>query len=243
MKKPVSKLFDLDIDEISVVDRGANQHSLIAFSKSLEQADPSEESMSESIAVFSETGDPVDVDSLEDGDVVYDADGTALVYEVEDDFDYEDYDEPALVGKSLSSAVLEEFSKEVETAQEEARIAKAWAEQEHDARVTEAFISKAADYNLPVAPEVFGPILKAMAETLDEEELDILDNIFNSVGDALYQEVGYMGGGSNSNILDQVDALANEFVGKSDYSHAEATTAMFEANPEAYDAYLSEMGR
>lgn len=259
MKKPVSKLFDLDIDEVSVVDRGANQHSLIAFSKSLEQADPSEGRMSETIAVFSETGEPVDVDLLEDGDVVFDAEGTPLMYEEEDDFDDADYDEPALVGKSLSNAVLEEFSKavtdrdreqviakamaEVEEAQEEARIAKAWAEQEHDARVTEAFISKAEEYNLPVAPEVLGPILKAMAETLDEEELDVLDNIFNSVGDALYEEVGYVGGGSNSSILDQVDALASELVGKSDASQEAAITAMFEANPEAYDAYIAEMGR
>ena len=257
MKKPVSKLFDLEIDEVSVVDRGANQHSLIAFSKSLTEADAPEESMSETIAVFSETGDPVDVDSLKAGDVVYDAEGNAYEYEI-DEVEVE-VEEPAEVGKSLSESILEEFSKavtdrdreqviakamkQVEQAQEEARVAKEWAQKEHDARVTEAFISKAAEYNLPVAPEVFGPILKALAETLSEEQLDVLDNIFNSVGDALYNEVGYVGGGSNSSVLDQVDALAAEYVGKSGSSREQALTAMFEANPSAYDAYIAEMGR
>lgn len=256
MKKPISALFDLEIDEVSVVDRGANQHSLIAFSKSLtNEADTPEESMSETIAVFSETGDPVDVDSLKDGDVVFDAEGNAYEYEVEAEVEVD----AETVGKSLSDSILEEFSKavtdrdreqviakamkQVELAQEEARVAKEWAEKEHDARVTEAFISKAAEYNLPVAPEVFGPILKALAETLDAEQLDVLDNIFNSVGDALYNEVGYVGGGSNSSVLDQVDALAAEYVGKSGSSREQALTAMFEANPSAYDAYISEMGR
>ena len=262
MKKPISKLFDLEIDEVSVVDRGANQHSLIAFSKSLNTEENNlEESMSETIAVFSETGEPVDLDSLKDGDVVFDAEGNAYAYEIDPEEDDEDADdrELASVGKSLSDSILEEFSKavsdrdreaviakamkQVEIAQEEARIAKAWAEQEHDARVTEAFVSKAAEYNLPVAPEVFGPILKALAETLSEEQLDVLDNIFNSVGDSLYNEVGYVGGGSNSSVLDEVDALAAEYVGKSDLSREAATTAMFEANPAAYDAYIAEMGR
>lgn len=262
MKKSVSKLMDLDIDEVSLVDRGANQHSLVAFSKSLTEADSSEESMSDTIAVFSETGTPVDVDSLNDGDVVFDAEGNAYEFQIdpeEDDEAAEAELELAGVGKSLSASILEEFSKavtekdreaviakamdEVSKAQEIAKQAIAYAEAERDARMTDAFISKAAEYNLPVAPEVFGPILKAMAETLSEEQLDVLDNVFNAVGDALYNEIGFVGESSNSSVLDQVNALAGEFVGKSDMSQAQALTAMFEANPAAYDAYISEMGR
>lgn len=254
---------DLDIDEVSLVDRGANQHSLVAFSKSLTEADSSEESMSDTIAVFSETGEPVDVDSLNDGDVVFDADGNALEFQIDLDEDDEAYYEADAelvgVGKSLSDSILEEFSKavtekdretviakamsEVSKAQAIAEQAMAYAEAEHDARMTDAFISKAAEYNLPVSPDVFGPILKSLAEALDEDELEVLDSIFNSVGDALYNEIGYVGESSNSSVLDQVNALASEFVGKSDSSHAQALTAMFEANPSAYDAYISETGR
>ena len=253
---------DLDIDEVSLVDRGANQHSLVAFSKSLTQAEPSEESMSETIAVFSETGDPVDVDSLNDGDVVYDADGTAYEFQLDPEEDDEAEEaEVALagVGKSLSASILEDFSKavtekdreaviakamnEVSKAQEIAKQAIAYAEAEHDARMTEVFISKAAEYNLPVSPEVFGPILKSLAEALSEDQLEVLDNVFNAVGDALYNEIGYVGESSNSSVLDQVNALAGEYVGKSDVSHAQAMVALLESNPSAYDAYISETGR
>lgn len=384
MSRPVSKLIDLDIDEVSVVDRGANQHSLIAFSKSLQPggAEHPEVSMPpEDVLVFDETGEEVAVDELEHGDTVFDAEGNEYVF-VEDELDEDEEigkagaplaltrgsrmqrgaakvrafrDRPtsrwspggemssgsrmglraqiagrdaagrmgqrymtsdarkgatvsgytfgsdgsvtgvemgrtlnrglvardaaivaggaaALGGaayggkkardryaKSLGESVIEELSKavtdsdrdaiiakaldEVEIAKAEAAEAMAWAEAEHDARVTEAFISKAAEYNLPVAPAVFGPILKAMAEVLTEEQLDILDDIFTSVGDALYEEIGYVGESSNSSVLDQVNAYADQYVGKSDFSREQMTTAFLEANPAAYDAYLAEMGR
>lgn len=311
MKKSVSKLVDLDIDEVSLVDRSANQHSLVSFSKSLASGvvtNP-EESMSADFAVFNDAGEQIDADELEPGDVVYDETGEQLVIvEADDDEVGKAATDVALrasgmaraggktpswmsrnrrklligagagagvgavggagyalsrrgdeVGKSLSASILEDFSKavterdreeiiakamdEVSKAQEIASEALAYAESEHDARMEEAFISKAAEYNLPVSPEVFGPILKSLAYALEDEELEILDAIFNAVGDALYNEIGYVGESSNSSVLDQVDALAGEYVGKSDLSHAQAVTAMFEANPSAYDAYISEIGR
>jgi len=294
MSRPISKLIDLDIDEVSVVDRGANQHSLIAFSKSLsnEGTETLEESMPEDVLVFNEAGQEVEVEALEHGDTVFDGEGNEYVF-VEDGaegfeaFDDEFDDEVGkaygtymqdvygaagdefLTGgaavanepiyKSLGDSVIEELSKavsdserdeviakalnEVEIFKAEAEEARAWAEAEHDARVTEAFISKAEEYNLPVAPTVFGPILKAVAEVLDEEQLDILDEILSAVGDALYEEIGYIGESSNSSVLDQVNAMVGETVGKSDFSSEQMTTAMFEANPAAYDAYLAEIGR
>ena len=335
MSRPVNKLIDLDIDEVSVVDRGANQHSLIAFSKSLQSggAELSEESMPDDVLVFDEAGQEVFVEELEHGDTVFDSEGNEYVFVDEDESDLAEVGKafaagpagiqrlgaelvhvpgagrsyrastgarragerarraagmgkdkvagmPAAArygaaagaglgagygaskwsgGKSLGDSVIEELSKavtdadrdeviakaldEVEIYKAQAEEAMAWAAQEHDARVEEAFISKAAEYNLPVAAEVLGPILKSIAEVLDEEQLDILDEIFNAVGDALYEELGYVGESSNSSVMDQVEHLANEYVGKSDFSHAQMTTAMFEANPAAYDAYLSEMGR
>jgi hypothetical protein len=331
MKKSVSKLVDLDIDEVSLVDRSANQHSLVSFSKSLaagEDVNP-EDSMSADFPVFNEEGEEVDSDTLEHGDVVYAEDGTELVMVADDEDEvgkafavntagsavrssrdlvhvpgraktfpttnarrraqqrgkqvgeaararvdaapaWAKYGATAAAAggagyaggsfkKSLSDSILEDFSKavterdreeiiakamdEVSKAQEIAAEALAYAESEHDARMEEAFISKAAEYNLPVSPEVFGPILKSLAYALDEDQLEILDAIFNAVGDALYNEIGYVGDTSNSSVLDQVDALAGEYVGKSDMSHAQAVTAMFEANPSAYDAYISENGR
>lgn len=161
------------------------------------------------------------------------------------------------VDKSLGDAVLEQLSKAVTEADREAVIAgamdeveiakaEAYAAQEalaimQDDRITEAFIAKAAEYNLPVAPEVFGPILKAAAEVLDDEELEILDHVLSAASDAIFDEVGYAGGASNS-VFDQVHGLAAEMVTKSagDFTVEQASTAMFAANPQAYDAYMAE---
>lgn len=336
MSRPVKKLFDLDIDEVSVVDRAANQHSIIAFSKSVEGDNTPLEGSMPDLAVFEETGEEVDVDTLEHGDVVYDENGNEFVF-VEDEADEDDGVEKAglkeagewlgrtssaagkkakgvgraarrrytnlgyegasaggparftrapnwrnigvdsaiggggaaVVGggayaanqkmkKSLGDQVLEELSKAVTEKDREQIIAKmadeveiakaaaaeAWqyAEQESDIRIEQEFISKAATYNLPVSPEVLGPILKAMAEVLDESELQVIDDLFNAVGDTLYNEIGYVGESSNSSVIDAVDAYANELVGKSDLTHAQAMVAMLEANPAAYDAYISEKG-
>jgi hypothetical protein len=163
------------------------------------------------------------------------------------------------LSKSAGDVVLEALSKAVSDDERDAIISKALSdvevykaateelaealEAEQDLRVPEAFISKAAEYNLPVSPQVLGPILKAVAEVLDDEQLDILDALFESVGDALYNEVGYVGDTDNVSVLNQVDAMADELVGKADVSKAQAMVAMFEANPAAYEAYLAENGR
>lgn len=304
MSRPVKKLFDIEIDEVSVVDRAANQHSLIAFSKAVGD-DQLEESMPD-LAIYDETDEQVDVDDLQHGDVVYDEQGNEYVFvedgaddddEVEDEVGKADLirtarimgkrrgrqatgwmrDNPgktlaggvatgALAGggtgyalkKSLGESVLEELSKAVTEKDREEIIAKAmdeieiakaaaqeaweYAESERDIRIESEFISKAATYNLPVSPDVLGPILKSMAEVLTDEQLDIVDELFNSVGDALYNEIGYVGESSNSSVINAVDAYANELVGKSDLTHEQAMVAMLEANPAAYDAYISEKG-
>jgi len=331
MNQNVKRLFDIEIDEVSVVDRPANQHGLIAFAKN-------DDSVDETPALFDETGEEVPAEILEHGDVVFDAEGNEYVY-VEDEVDSDDDVEkgmftgfaekfaaskagqkvlPHLVngaekagtsyrgamtseagqslargtkrttgwmkenpGKSLALAatgggaagyalskaemsdhmslgdsVLEELSKAVTERDREEIIAKAMDEVEiakaqaaeayeyaaaiEDARIEDAFISKAAEYNLPVAPEVFGPILKSIAEALTDEELELVDELFSAIGDALYNEIGYVGDTDNVSVLDTVNGLASEFVGKADVSYEQAFTAMFESNPSAYDAYLAE---
>ena len=303
MRKPVSKLMDLDIDEVSLVDRGANQHSLVAFSKSLDEASTMEDSMSVDVAVYSETGEEVDVDTLEHGDTVFDAEGNTYVVVDEDDDTEDDevgkavnmanagryarvmgkrrarqagdmavkYGPAALAGaaagaagtaalkKSFQDEILEDFSKaitdrdreqivikmadEVAKAHQVAEEALAWAEAEHEARLEEAYIAKAAEYNLPIAAEELGPILKAMAEVLSPDQLDAVDRLLGSVSDTFYNEIGYVGGGSNSSVIDQVNALAGDMVTKSGGSREQVFTDMLANDPSLYDAYISEMGR
>lgn len=105
----VKRLHDLEIDEISLVDRGANQHATVAIAKRYEESN---------MAVFDSEGVEVYQHELEDGDVVYAEDGTELVFVVEDGdgtsadldegYEYEAAEqgyEPELVGKAASPAM------------------------------------------------------------------------------------------------------------------------------------------
>lgn len=294
------RLFDMEIDEISLVDNGANQHASIVISKAL---DSEEAPMSVSPDVlYDAEGDLVEYD-LEDGDVVYDDEGNEYVFVVEnededeqtsqesdeDEGEYE-YAEPqyeygkseefkpgvpkkkkgkkgvpseegeeVTTSKSLGDIVLEELSKAanedqrsevIAKAMHEVEIAKAAAEEawervakQEDAMLTDAFISKAAEYNLPVDPVEFGQILKAASTVLSSQQLDTLDQLFSSVGDVLYDEIGYVGDTDNASVLDVVNGYVGELIGKADASPEQLQAAIFENNPDAYDAYLQENWR
>lgn len=315
------KLRDMDIDEISLVDRAANQHASILFSKALNQEDEMPDN--DELYLYDEDGQPVDTESLEFGDVVYDQNGAEMVIVPEDGPDevYAEDLEPELVGKAMTpnrkndlimrasfaplnaarhvgqnapaygagagglavgygtgkhrgrkkaekaqveksfgELLVEELSKsdrderdlqlaatlgdEIEKAQARADQAVAYAAQLEDERITEAFISKAAEYNLPVDPTDLGLILKAAATVLTDDQLDLLDQLFEAIGDDIYNEIGAVGDTDNSDVLSQVDQFAAELVGKSEggLSMAEASTMLFEQNPAAYEEYLRENG-
>ena len=170
------------------------------------------------------------------------------------------YDDRVEASKSLGDALLEHLSKadadertqilahsmaeEIEKAQAQADEAMMYAEQLQDERITEAFISKAAEYNLPVDPTDLGLILKSAAAVLTDEQLDTLDQLFTSIGEFLYSEVGVLGDNDNVDVMSQVDAYTDELVGKSadGLSGAEAQVMLLATNPEMYDMYLSENG-
>lgn len=334
MGRPARRLFDLEIDEVSAVDRPANQHGLISISKSLGTDNTPEEG---GMTIYDEKGVEVFEDELEFGQTVYDEDNNPLVYvPVEQAETDDEATEPVLAGvgkavrfgdprkvagaakrgyqremaegsgnrakagaravrsgfrqapgslaaagggaalagagaagagyeatrKSLGDEILEQFSKAVTDADREAIIAKALGRIEateaenaelrksfdelEDQRITEAFVSKAADYDLPVHPEVLGPILKAMVEVLDDDQLDVVDRLFTSAG-VVYKEAGYTGGALNGGIVDEVAGMAAELVGKSAgaLTMEQAAVAVYENSPEAYDEYLRDttMGR
>lgn len=286
MTRKVREIQDLVIDEISLVDKGANQHATVTIAKS---ADGEKESYMD---IYDEQGNPLDPDALEIGDVVYDASGDA--YQVDDDAGEEGYDEeeaeenerelasvgkssafatnttkrPAAprreVGKSYSQGLREELSKALtdrdrddviskafdtlEFLAQDAQIAKAAAEQERDIRLTQEYVEIAKAYELPgIDAQDLGGVLKRVAEALSYEDCEVIGKALAFAADAseqLYSEIGSIGGGDNSDILSQVDAFAQTQVGKSaGQTHEDATTAIFAANPDAYDEYLSERSK
>jgi hypothetical protein len=66
MPRVGKRLHDLQIDEISLVDRPANQHGVVAIAKRAEEAP---------MTYYDADGYEVDENAIEVGDVVYDADG------------------------------------------------------------------------------------------------------------------------------------------------------------------------
>lgn len=266
MPRPKNHLTDMDIDEISTVDKAANQYSRFVIAKRA----PEEEEMPK---LYNQEGQPLDEDQLEFGDIVYDDTGAAYEYVEDEDAEPqpEDKDEPvpelAGVGKSaffekqapkpgsFSASVMEELSKafsdndrdavivkalgrveELEKAQQEsAQIAKS----ERDLRLTREYISKAAEYNLPIPSDQLGPVLYRMAETMSFEDCSVIAKCLETAGEILFEERGYTGGGDNSDVYSQVEAHAYDTFGKAEnFDSVSAINTVFDQNPDAYDEYL-----
>lgn len=110
MSKRVSRLLGLEIDEVSLVDRPANQHGLVTITKRDE--DPVDE-------IYDAEGNLLDPENLQPGDVFYAVDESGELaefeavpadqdddFQVPDDLSQEEYeDELAGVGKSAASAI------------------------------------------------------------------------------------------------------------------------------------------
>lgn len=105
----------------------------------------------------------------------------------------------------------------------------------------QGWLEVAKGYEVPAAEEEVAAILSKAASVMSPQELDTLDRIFKSAGEQVfYDESGVAGYTAESEIMDQVNATVREIVGKADITPEQATTALFESNPGAYDAYLSE---
>ena len=261
MPKQRYRLSDMEYDEISLVDKGANQDSLVTIAKRATE----EENMPD---LFFQDGSVVNQEALEEGDVVYDADGNAYEYTTE--VEEAEEKEPELVGKSaffaekpkkepvtktaktFGSELREELSKAFSDNDRDAVITKAFdqidkmqtmiekqaeiAKSERDLRLTREYISKAAEYNLPVDADELGPVLYRMAETMSYEDCAVINKCLSASGEMLFTEVGYQGGGDNQDVMSAVERHAVE-IGKS--ADADTITGIFDQNPAAYDEYLA----
>lgn len=256
MPKPATRLRDMEIDEVSVVDKGAAADALIAIAKRATQE-------VEMPSYTYEDGTVVTEDMLEEGDIVFDENGNAFEYVLEDDdfdaeqmeFEYDEELEP--VGKAAfgsftdevrqeiakafagtgpdTEAVKELFSKaaaEIDSLRERAAYAEEVASFERDSRLTEQYISKAASYNLPIGAEELGPVLFRMAETMSYEDCSVINKCLTAAGATIFQEIGHVGGGDNDDILTQVSKAAE--AGGVD------TLTVFDENPDAYSAYVAD---
>lgn len=147
-----------------------------------------------------------------------------------------DRDRDDVISKAFGQ--IEELSKAAEAAQ--------WAaEEERDIRLTNEYIEIAKSYELPtVEVDELAMALKNMAENLSYEDCEVIGKALQfaaEANDALYYEVGSIGGGDNSDVLQMVNAHVDGYVAKNyGVSREELTSEVFASNPEAYDQYLAE---
>jgi hypothetical protein len=270
--KPVQRVSDMDIDEVSLVDRAACPPAAIVFSKRADQ----EESMPE---YSGPDGQPLDLSQFEEGTILEDADGNQFEVTFSDDdgdddgdeYDddgaedyYEDEDElvgaGAAIGKAfadtddamlasvreaLSKAVTEEdrsavLSKAFTSLSKRAEQAEAIAKSERDLRLTREYVSKAAEYNVPIAPEELGPVLMRAATALSYEDCAVIHKALSAAGEMLYEEAGFDGSGASEDPMDQIEDFLGQHVSKSGESQELAMTAFFDNNPGVYDALRAE---
>ena len=164
------------------------------------------------------------------------------------------------VDKSLGDQVMESLSKAFTDDDRNEVIAKAMdymqdvADRNADLEQTvfsmmsdqdaAGFTELAKSYDLPVDPDEIAGIMFRASQALPESDLATLDRLFSSMGEvtkAYYDEIGYSGGYEGS-ALGEVFAAAGEAVSKSGsaMSQEQAVTALFDANPAAYDEYEAE---
>lgn len=137
---------------------------------------------------------------------------------------------------------LDSFSKRetnlIARAETAERIAKGLLDRvEHDEYVT---LAKSYD-GVPAETDELADILKRATPHLDRKQLGTLDRILKSAGEArLLGELGHTGLGVPSDVMQQVEAVAEDVVSKADLTREQAIVAIFESDPGAYDAYESE---
>jgi hypothetical protein len=244
----VKELTNIEIDEVSLVDVPANQHARVAIAKRAIKEDNVPE-------IYNESGELLDADLLEPGDTVFDAEGNAFEVVLEDGAD-ESVEERELesVGKSFADEVRSDLSKAFSQIERDEVVAKALgqvdvlskrleqaeliAKSERDLRLLGEYVEVAKGYNIPTEPAVLGPVLQRMAETMSYDDCAVIHKALSSAGTALFDEVGFIGGADNNDVMSQVDAFLEESVSKSEsISKADKVSEFFSTNPEAYDQY------
>ena len=253
MARVVKELTNIEIDEISLVDRPANQHARVQIAKRA-----TEEDIVPEVEIYNEEGEVLDAELLEPGDTVFDEDGNAYEVVLEDADDYADEYEDAPVGKSFADDVRESLSKAFTDIERDEVIAKAMeqvsvlehraaqaemiAKSERDLRLLGEYVEVAKNYNVPIEPTTLAPVLMRMAETMSYEDCAVIHKALTTAGSLIFEEVGVMGMGDNADVMQRVDAFLEEGISKSDgkISKADAMADFFLQNPAAYDEYVAD---
>lgn len=256
----INKLQNMTFDEVSLVRRPANQHASIVFSKA-DEGDGMPD------VLYTEDGTEIDIDDLEIGTEVEMEDGSVWTVAAADDEDDQedaqenleyadaDYGKSADYGEMISKAYQEAVSdeqkanlfaavaKSAEIAKAESRAAADSISKMHEQAYVEQCISKADEYGFAgPRTEQFGVAIAKMMQVLDQDEIQLMDDIFKAFSELIDEVAIGSEAGSESDVLDVVSGAADEIVKSANggLTNEQAMAAAFEENPELYSLYLAE---
>lgn len=247
----------MEFDEISLVTRPANQLSKVVLFKGDNQMPESEntevvEDLEDALEKGSD-GEAAEEEEEEEEDEVEKQDLTAML-------DYIDTLESAndeLMAKldGAEAGSSEELLKSadpaiveiVKAAEDRAFAAEAIAKAEQDRRVEQEFIVKAAELgNLPISAESFGPVLKAAAENMTEEQFNALSKVLNAANEVIatgetFNEIGRSQSFDTDSGMGRIESAA-KLLQKEDESMTRemAIAKAVTDDPSLYDSYLKE---
>lgn len=145
--------------------------------------------------------------------------------------------------KSADPAVVEL----VKAAEDRAVAAEAIAKAERDHRLEREFVAKAAGYDrLSVSAEDFGPVLKAAAESMDEEHYATLTQVLDAANEvikqgAAFNEIGALPSFDADSGMGRIEQAAKQYQAEDATLTREAAIAKaVSEDPTLYDAYLKE---
>lgn len=155
------------------------------------------------------------------------------------------------VSKSYAEEIREELSKSLTDKDRDDVISKALgrleesdmiaksaleaANQERELRLHSEYTEIAKSYNLPVEDEALGEALMHCAESLSDQDCEVIAKCLGAAGEVLFQEYGAVGGGDNEDVF----SMVAKSVGQDELS-SEQMLEVLTANPELYDQYLSD---
>lgn len=124
------------------------------------------------------------------------------------------------------------------------------AKAERTTRLTREYVSKAAEYNVPIAAEELGPVLMRASEKLSYEDCAVIHKALTAAGEQLFAVAGYDGGATETDPMRALeDEIENELQGavakglREPISKQQAMRDLFDNDPALYDQYRRENAR
>jgi hypothetical protein len=150
--------------------------------------------------------------------------------------------------EDIWKSMPEEVRKRFEELEKRAKEAEEVAKRERDERVLREYVAKAREFRgLPVQPEEFGKVLKALAEKAPEEYKQVED-VLKAADEAiakgkLFAEIGKGGSGAPGSALAQLESIAKSKVEASGgkLTQQQAFAEAVKENPHLYEQYRKEL--